>query len=147
MKMKDITNRPLICIVDDELTNAEMMRLILDDEYDTCLAYNGKEAIDVISSRKPDLILLDIVLPDLSGYEVCKALKKNPETENIPIIFVTGLEDKKSESIGLEAGAIDYVVKPVVSDIVKTRIQRILQTDLYIEFLEKSLDNSKKTVA
>lgn len=145
--MTDITTKPLICIVDDEITNAEMMRLILADEYETCLAYSGREAIDVISSRRPDLVLLDIVLPDLSGYEVCKALQSDPDTESIPVIFVTGLEDKKSESIGLEAGAIDYVVKPVVSDIVKARIQRVLQTGMYIEFLEKSLDNTKKTVA
>lgn len=141
--MTDAINRPLICIVDDELINAEMLRLMLATDYDTCVAHSGEEAIDMISSRKPDLVLLDIMLPDLSGYDVCEELRSNPETEKIPIIFVTGLEDKDSESAGLELGAVDYIVKPVVADIAKARIQRVLDTGMYIEFLERSLDVSR----
>lgn len=144
--MNDIADKPLVCIVDDEVSNAELLRLMLEDEYETCMAYNGKEAIKLVADRKPDIILLDIMLPDLSGYEVCEELQRNPATADTPVIFVTGLEDKSSESTGFEVGAVDYVVKPVVARIVKARIQRVLQTDMYIEYLEKSLENVKKTV-
>jgi len=144
--MNDIADKPLVCIVDDEISNAELLRLMLEDEYETCMAYNGKEAIKLVADRKPDIVLLDIMLPDLSGYEVCEELQRNPATADTPVIFVTGLEDKSSESTGFEVGAVDYVVKPVVACIVKARIQRVLQTDMYIEYLEKSLENVKKTV-
>jgi putative two-component system response regulator len=137
--MSDTTDKQLICIVDDEPTNVELLRFMLEDEYDVCVAYSGEEALATIISLKPSLILLDIVMPDMSGYEVCKILRNNPGTSGIPVIFVTGLEDKASESAGLELGAVDYVVKPVVGDIVKARIERTLQTDLYIEYLERTL--------
>ena len=137
--MGDATDKQLICIVDDEPTNVELLRFMLEDEYDVCVAHSGEEALQTIISSKPSLILLDIVMPDMSGYEVFKILRNNPTTSSIPVIFVTGLEDKASETAGLELGAVDYVVKPLVGDIVKARIERILQTDLYIEYLERSL--------
>jgi len=137
--MNDVTDKQLICVVEDEATNAELIRLMLEDDYDVCIARTGREAIDMIRARQPALVLLDIVLPDMNGYQVCEALQKNSQTSEIPVIFVTGLEDKDSESLGLELGAMDYVVKPVVADIVKARIERVLQTDMYIEYLEKTL--------
>ena len=137
--MGDTTDKQLICIVDDEPTNVELLRFMLADDYDVCVAYSGEEALATILTSRPSLILLDIVMPDMSGYEVFKILRNNPTTSSIPVIFVTGLEDKASETEGLELGAVDYVVKPLVGDIVKARIERILQTDLYIEYLERSL--------
>ena len=109
--MNDITTRQLICIVDDEKTNAELVRMMLEDEYDICIAHTGEEALSVIRTRQPDLVLLDIMLPDISGYEVCERLQEYEETSGIPVVFVTGLEDKYSEETGLELGAADFVVR------------------------------------
>lgn len=141
--MNDITTRQLICIVDDERTNAELVRMMLEDDYDICVAHTGEEALSLISNKLPDLVLLDIMLPDISGYEVCERLQETEHTAGIPVVFVTGLEDKYSEETGLELGAVDFVVKPVVGSIVKARIKRVLETDLYIEYLEKTLQQKK----
>lgn len=137
--MKEIITKQLVCIVDDEKTNAEMLRLMLEDDYEICVAHSGEDALEVIKARRPDIVLLDIVLPELSGYDVCKLLKESPETEHIPVIFVTGLEDNHNEQFGLEVGGADYVTKPVSAAIVKARIHRVLETEMYIEFLENTV--------
>ena len=134
--MKDDT-RQLICVVDDERTNALMLSMMLEKEFDVCMAHTGNDAIAMIREREPDLVLLDIVLPDLSGYEVCAKLKANPATSDIPVIFVTGLDDSEYEHSGLEVGAVDYLTKPVSAPVVKARVSRVLQMALYIEFLEQ----------
>jgi PleD family two-component response regulator len=134
--MEDET-RQLICVVDDERTNALMLSMMLEADFDVCVAHTGRDAITMIRERQPDLILLDIVLPDLNGYEVFAELKGDPATNDIPVIFVTGLEDSENEKIGLEVGAADYVSKPLNAPVVKARISRVLQINLYIEFLEQ----------
>lgn len=134
--MEDQT-RQLICVVDDERTNALMLTMMLEPDFDVCVAHTGMDAIDMVRKRKPDLVLLDIVLPDVNGYEVCARLKEDPVTSDIPVIFVTGLEDSEHEKKGLDVGAADYVSKPVSAPVVKARISRVLQINLYIEFLEQ----------
>ncbi len=142
--MNDTLNKPKICIVDDDVTNQTLMQMMLEDEYDVCIASSGEEALALAITDRPDLMLLDIMLPEVSGYEVCEQLGEQPETADIPVIFVTGLEDNHSEELGLEVGAADYLTKPVSAPVMKARIARVLETGLYIEYLERSLIQSQE---
>lgn len=112
-----------ILIVDDEVINLENLRHILNSEYQLIFARSGVEAISAAKKHHPSLILLDIQMPDMDGYSVCRALKANPEFEAIPIIFVTALSDSGNEAAGFEAGCVDYISKPVLSTIVKARVK------------------------
>lgn len=118
---------PLILIVDDEAVNIEMMADTLEDRYDLAFACNGREALRVASEAAPDLILLDVMLPDLNGYEICALLKEEPRTTNIPVIFVTGLSTVEDEATGLETGAIDYVTKPVSRPVLLARVRNHIE--------------------
>jgi len=103
---------PTILLVDDSVVNLEILKDTLS-RYKTIIATNGDEAMEIAFSRnKPDLILLDIVMPGMDGYEVCKILKSNEISKDIPIIFITGQTDSESILKGFEAGAIDYITKP-----------------------------------
>lgn len=144
--MKDSVYKAKVCIVDDDVTNQTLMQMMLEDEYDVCVANSGEEALEVALTDKPDLILLDIMLPEASGYEICELLREQPETADIPVIFVTGLEDNHSEELGLEVGAADYLTKPVSAPVMKARIARVLETGLYIEYLERSLSNKNDKI-
>lgn len=112
---------PLL-IVDDEPGNLAAMHQILTDDYPLIFARNGTEALAAAASLAPALILLDIQMPDMDGYEVCRALKADPATVTIPVIFVTGLAQVGDEAAGFAAGAVDYIVKPFSPAIVKARI-------------------------
>ena len=113
----------MILIVDDETQNLAAMRQILSDQYRLLFAHNGREALAATKRCRPSLILLDIQMPDMDGYAVCQALKDNPDTEAIPVIFVTGLADIGNEARGFDAGAVDYIVKPLSPPIVRARIK------------------------
>lgn len=113
----------VILIVDDEPHNLAAMRQILSDQHRLLFAHNGGEALAATKRCHPALILLDIQMPDMDGYAVCRALKDNPDTESIPIIFVTGLADVGNEAQGFDAGAVDYIVKPLSPPIVRARVK------------------------
>ena len=112
---------PLL-IVDDEPRNLAAMRQILADDHPLVFARNGTEALAATARRAPALILLDIQMPDMDGYQVCRALKADPATASIPVIFVTGLTDVGDEAAGFAAGAVDYIVKPFSPPIVRARV-------------------------
>jgi putative two-component system response regulator len=112
-----------ILIVDDEVINLENLRHILKAEYPLVFARSGKEAISATEKHRPSLILLDINMPDMNGYTVCKTLKANPSFEGIPVIFVTTLSDTGNEAAGFAVGCVDYISKPVVPSIVKARVK------------------------
>lgn len=114
--------RPIL-IVDDEAANLALLRQILSPEYPLVFARNGNEALAAAAKHRPALILLDIQMPDMDGYTACRQLKTDPVTESIPVIFVTGLSDVGDETAGFEAGAVDYIVKPVSPPIVKARVR------------------------
>lgn len=102
-----------ILIVDDTPANLDILAELLTPGFDISVALNGFDAIDLASSAPPpDLILLDIMMPDMSGYEVCEALKGQASTRNIPIIFITALTESESEELGFSLGAVDYITKP-----------------------------------
>ena len=112
-----------ILIVDDEVINLENLRHILKSEYSLIYARSGAEAIRATEKHHPSLILLDIQMPDMDGYSVCRTLKSNPDFEAIPVIFVTALSDSGNEAEGFEAGCVDYISKPVEPSIVKARVK------------------------
>ncbi len=112
-----------ILIVDDEVINLEMLRHILKSEYQLIYARSGTEAISAVEKHHPNLILLDIQMPDMDGYTVCRTLKANPKFEAIPVIFITSMSDAGNEVAGFEAGCVDYIAKPVVPSIVKARVK------------------------
>jgi len=117
-------NRPTILIVDDTPSNLDVLVEILSSDYRTEVANSGHAALAQVSSGVvPDLILLDIMMPGLSGYDVCLQLKTNPRTRAIPVIFVSAMSEADDETKGLEVGAVDYVTKPISPPIVMARIK------------------------
>ncbi|MDB5748168.1 MAG: two-component system response regulator, partial [Massilia sp.] len=121
--MSTTSNRPLILAVDDEASNLQLLRQILQDHYRLLFAKDGARALELAHKEHPDLILLDVMMPGMSGYEVCAALKANPATAPIPVIFVTALNDTADELEGFEAGAVDYITKPVSPPVVRARVR------------------------
>jgi putative two-component system response regulator len=116
-------NLPLILAVDDEASNLQLLRQILQDHYRLRFAKDGPRALELVREEAPDLVLLDVMMPGMSGYEVCAALKADPRTAGIPVIFVTALTDTEDELEGFEAGAVDYITKPVSPPIVRARVR------------------------
>jgi putative two-component system response regulator len=112
-----------ILIVDDEPANLGLLRQILSPEYSLVFARSGAEALAAVEKHHPSLILLDIEMPDMNGYDVCRKLKSCPKTNGIPVIFVTSLAEIGNETDGFDAGAVDYIVKPVSPAIVLARVR------------------------
>jgi sigma-B regulation protein RsbU (phosphoserine phosphatase) len=113
-----------ILIVDDTPINLGVISGALKDSFITKVATNGEKALAIASgAEKPDLILLDVMMPGMDGYEVCRRLKANPETQNIPVIFLTGQTGTGDETKGFEVGAVDYIHKPFSAAIVKVRVR------------------------
>jgi putative two-component system response regulator len=139
--IKSSGEKSRLLIVDDEPINIQILSAILDDEYSLSVATSGQKAVSLAQRQLPDLILLDMVMPAMDGLEVCKTLKADPTTAKIPIIFVTGMTDVANEKRGLEAGAVDYISKPVSPPIVKARVKIHLQNYLTVNFLEGLLSS------
>jgi CheY-like chemotaxis protein len=130
-----------LLIVDDEPSNIQILSAILGDDYILIAATNGRKALELAGAQSPDLILLDMMMPDMDGLEVCRALKKDPATQDIPVIFVTGMSDAENEERGLQVGAVDYISKPVSPPIVRARVKIHIQNFLTVRFLEGLLSS------
>lgn len=115
-----------VLIVDDTPENIDVLKGILGKEYKIRIATNGQVALKAAAMFLPDIILLDVMMPELDGYEVCRILKADKKTVNIPVIFVTALSENKDEALGLEIGAVDFITKPVNAGIVKARVKNHL---------------------
>ncbi len=116
-----------ILVVEDNETNRVYLNLLLEDTYKVSLAENGAQALQIAAAHpRPQLVLLDIVMPGMDGYEVCRRLKENPETQDILVIFFTSLLEKDGEYKGLSLGAIDYIAKPVQPELLRIRIKQHL---------------------
>lgn len=126
-----------ILIVDDETDNLHLLRQILKTEYSLVFAKNGIEALAAAEKHQPDLVLLDIMMPEMDGYEACEHLKKNPVTASIPVIFITAMTDVQDESRGFDVGGIDYITKPISAPTVQARVKTHLSL-VRIDELEKS---------
>ncbi|MBF0339601.1 MAG: response regulator [Magnetococcales bacterium] len=118
-----------VLAVDDSPENLDVLLINLRDLYNVRCTSNGESALKMAIKHKPDLILLDVMMPGIDGFETCRHLKKNHETADIPVIFVTSLDDMKDEKIGFAAGGVDYIIKPILPPILQARVKTHL--DLY----------------
>ena len=139
-----VGNRPRLLLVDDQPLNNLRLRQIFAKDYELSLATNGADALALCRSLPPDLILLDVVMPDMDGHEVCRRLKSDPATQHIPVIFVTGHSDPEQENRGFALGAADFIAKPVNPTVVRARVRTQLalksQTDLLRDSEARLLD-------
>ena len=130
-------SRLKILVVDDTKTNIEVLEGILSKDYDVCVALNGKKAIELTEKIKPDLILLDVMMPEMDGYETLRIMRQKDILQGIPVIFLTAKADSISEQTGLDLGAVDYITKPFSPELVKLRIKNQLQLKLQRDHLHE----------
>lgn len=146
--MTEEEKKSKILIVDDEEKNIKLMELILKKKgYAFESALNGIEALEKVKSFSPDLIFLDIMMPEMNGFEVCRRLKSDPDTQHIPVVIVTALGDKEFKLRGLEIGANDFLTKPIDEAELLTRAQNLLRVKEFEDFLSQYNQILRKQVA
>jgi putative two-component system response regulator len=126
-----------VLVIDDTPLNISLLNAALSDEYTVKAATSGKDGIEICSSMPVDIVLLDVMMPEMDGFETCRQLKKNPLTKNIPTIFVTAMGEIDDESTGFACGAVDYITKPIRAAIVKSRVKTHLALYDHQRVLEK----------
>lgn len=119
----DHPRQPLVLVVDDTPENLDLIRAILAQEYRIRVARDGVTALRLAGRHRPDLILLDVMMPEMDGYEVCRCLKADPHLVDIPVIFVTGMSESEDESRGFDVGAVDYINKPISPPVLVRRVR------------------------
>lgn len=129
-------NKPVVLVVDDDPVNLDILVQTLEQDYFLIIAKNGKRALDLAFSHHPDLILLDILMPEMDGFEVCQRLKADKETEGIPVIFLSVMESPGQKHRGFEVGGVDYVTKPFHADEVLARVRTHITNKRLREELE-----------
>lgn len=134
-----LTDTRTLLLVDDEPANLQVLRNILSTQYRLLFARDGERALQLARTETPDLILLDVMMPGLTGYEVCETLKRGERTSRIPVIFVTALSDVDNEARGFDLGAVDYITKPVSALIVRARVKNHLSLVRVDELAETRL--------
>ena len=127
--MTEQVNRPVVLAVDDTPENLDVVKGLLTPTYVVKAAVNGMMALKIAEKQSPDLILLDIRMPQMDGYEVCRRLKANEATAGIPVIFLTGESDAASESTASEVGAVGYITKPIDPDTLLAKIDACLSRE------------------
>ncbi|MEN6623535.1 MAG: two-component system response regulator [Smithella sp.] len=148
VELTEEIKKDTILIVDDTPENIALITSLLKGIYRTKVATNGKKALQVVlSDDPPDLILLDIMMPEMDGYETCSQLKSNPQTADIPVIFLTAKTQVEDEQKGFELGAADYITKPISPPIVLSRVKTHLQLKKMCDFLRDKNDFLEREVA
>jgi putative two-component system response regulator len=133
----DFTEKQTILVVDDRPENLQLIQGLLKDDYRIKVANSGEAALKIASTLpRPDLILLDIMMPEMDGYEVCKRLKADQFTSGIPVIFLTAKVEIEDEERGFEVGAVDYITKPVSPPILKARVRTHLMLKGAYDYLK-----------
>jgi PAS domain S-box-containing protein len=135
-----IMAKPKILIVDDEILNVELLDGMLSHDYTVLKAYNGSEALLEVERSLPDLILLDIMMPGVNGYDVCKKIKSNDKVKNIPIVMVTALKERSDRIKAIEAGADDFLSKPVDVYELTARVRSLVRIKQYYDALMNEQD-------
>lgn len=132
--------RPSILIVDDTPTNLDLLAKILEDDYRIKVATHGRTALAIaLGDDRPDLILLDVMMPEMDGYEVCRQLKLLSHTKDIPVIFITGRNEADAEKMGLSLGAMDFIVKPFDLHVVRARVYNHVNLKIKTDLLESMI--------
>jgi len=158
--MSETQSRQTILIVDDTPENIDVLRGILVDEYKVKAATDGARALKICARSLPDLILLDVMMPEMDGYEVCRRLKADDATKGVPVIFVTAKSEVEDEAHGFELGAVDYITKPVSPPLVRARVQtqlalydqnrvlerKVLERTAEIRMLNQEIEDTQKEV-
>ena len=140
--------KPTILVVDDTPENLTMMSFLLKDRYKVKVANHGQKALRIAASEpQPDLILLDIMMPEMDGYEVCRQLQQDPQTRNIPIIFLKAKASVEDEEFGLGLGVVDYITKPISPPVVLARVKTHLSLKASADFLRSKSDYLEQEVA
>jgi putative two-component system response regulator len=143
----DITHRPMILVVDDMPENLAVLHHILSDLYRVRMAGSGARALEIVrSGRPPDLVLLDVAMPEMDGYAVCRAMQAHPAMSSVPVIFVTAHANDNDEHIGLSSGAVDYVTKPFNPQLLRARIKNHLALKHMTDRLKSRGDELEKEV-
>ena len=141
MDAPGFNGKAMILVVDDMPDNLALMSVLLKDDYKVKIANSGEKALKIaMSDELPDLVLLDIMMPGMDGYEVCRQLKLDSRTANIPVIFITAKVEEEDERKGLELGAIDYITKPISPPIVMARVKNYLALKAMADFLRDQND-------
>ncbi len=127
-----------VLVVDDEEVNVELISVLLEKDYHVIPAYSGKEALEKITREEPDIVLLDIMMPQMSGYDVCEKIKQQDVTRFTPVVMVTALSELKDKVKAIEAGADDFLTKPVNTIELITRVKSLLKSKCFHDQLIKS---------
>ncbi|SFE46181.1 response regulator receiver modulated metal dependent phosphohydrolase [Paracidovorax wautersii] len=132
-------HRPRLLLVDDEPANLQVLRQVLQQDYRLLFATSGPKAVEIALQQRPDLMLLDVMMPDMDGYAVLQRLAAEPQVAGMPVIFVTALSDAADEARGLELGAVDYIAKPISAAVVRARVRTHLSLVRMDELRESRL--------
>ena len=138
-----MSDKKVVLVVDDSISNLKNAEEVLKDKYTLALVKSGKMALDYLASNTPDLILLDIMMPDMDGFETMRLIKANPVTQKIPVIFLTVDANVETEKEGFRLGAQDFIKKPFVPEIMIYRIEALIELDSLRKKLEAQVN--KKT--
>jgi DNA-binding response OmpR family regulator len=136
-----------ILLIDDTPANLMTLGSLLSKEFDLRIATSGAQGLSLAAAMPPDLVLLDIMMPEMDGYEVCRRLKQDPKLQQIPVVFVTALSEIEAESTGLKLGAADYLTKPINVDIARQRIRNLLERERWRRLAEQERDQLEARVA
>jgi len=142
-----MTAKPLVLIVDDHFDNINVLAEALGDDFETSFSTSGASALELIEAQRPDLILLDIMMPGMSGFEVFDHLKASPKNRTIPVIFVTAMNDIDSETKALNAGAADFIHKPINPSVARCRVRNHLELAQYRQQLEALVEARSRSLA
>lgn len=126
---QDVGRKKTILVVDDAPENTKIVKAILVPDYTVKIAADGMIALRIAETLVPDLILLDVVMPNISGYEVCKRLKANPATAGIPVLFLTTLTDRDNENLGMSLGAAGYIISPFQPEHLREQVRSHLERE------------------
>ena len=136
-----------VLIVDDVKANVDVLVQALKDDYKLSVALGGQQALDAVARGAPDLVLLDIMMPDVDGYEVCRRLRAAEATRELPIMFLSSLEDVKNKTLGFEVGGNDYLTKPFEVLEVKARVRSLLKAKAYADAIKAAAERDLRIAA
>ena len=135
--LKEPERKPRLLVVDDQPTNIQVLYRVFADDCQVFMATSGDQALHTAREEAPDVILLDVMMPDMDGYEVCRQLKQDSATRDIPILFVTAHHEAQEEARGLACGAVDFITKPIHPAVVRARVHTHLTLQRQTEVLKR----------